>query len=169
MIEDALELGVVDVIQIAEQDYIWPVENHYGLSALYGSRVHPVTGEVHEHNGIDIIADLGTPVRAVASGTVTKAEYDWELGDYILLTHEDNSGTLYAQLEECKVQVGDCVTQGQTIGTVGTTGMSTGPHLHFECLLPGSSSGGHHGESGHGGHTDPLMCYGYRGNRHHGG
>lgn len=116
--------------------WIWPLEEHYTLSALYGTRVHPVHPHRQHHhdthNGIDILAPKDTPVLAVADGTVQTEGYDRQLGNYILIAHPDGQTSLYGQLTTSNVQTGDTVTQGQVIGTVGSTGMATGSHLHLE-------------------------------------
>ena len=85
-----------------------------------------------EHTGLDISAPKDTPVLAAADGAVTASGYDSKNGNYVLLSHGDGLETYYAHLTESSVKPGDTVTQGQTIGTVGSTGQSTGPHLHFE-------------------------------------
>ena len=85
-----------------------------------------------EHTGLDISAPKDTPVLAAAAGAVTASGYDSKNGNYVLLSHGDGLETYYAHLTESSVKPGDTVTQGQTIGTVGSTGQSTGPHLHFE-------------------------------------
>ena len=102
------------------------------LRMLYGSRVHPITGQTQDHDGIDIVADRGTEVLASKDGTVIVSSYESTYGNYVVLDHGDGQTTLYAHLSECKVSQGDTVDQGQVIGLVGATGQATGPHLHFE-------------------------------------
>lgn len=130
---------------------VWPVEEHYTLSAAYGERHHPITGEQHSHSGVDIPAEQGTLVLAAVDGTVSDCRFDSALGNCVELTHEDGCSTLYGCLLETFVQTGDCVLAGQVIGSVGATGQATGPHLHFEV----------HNQQGH--HTDPLCEYPTRG------
>lgn len=126
---------------------VWPVEKHYILSAVYGDRHHPITGENHSHSGVDIPAEPGTLVLAALDGTVTDCRFDDTLGNCVELTHEDGCTSLYGCLQDFCVTVGDCVTAGQVIGTVGATGQATGHHLHYEVR----------NQQGH--HTDPLCSY----------
>jgi len=101
-------------------------------------RKDPVTKEDKMHKGVDFSAKTGTPVIATASGAVEKVEFmKGGYGKYIQIKHDDQYQTLYAQLSEMNVQVGDKVEKGQLIGKVGNTGMSTGPHLHYEVIKNG--------------------------------
>ena len=113
-------------------DWLWPIKGEYQISALYGSRVHPVTGQTSNHSGLDISAKAGTAVLVTADGTVVQSAFDQELGNYILVDHGDNRLTLYGCLKEALVSVSDTVNQGDIIGIVGQTGQATGPHLHLE-------------------------------------
>ncbi len=107
-----------------------PVEGR--VTSPFGYRIHPVYGTRLFHNGVDIGADTGTPIVAALSGVVEKAEYNDSYGNYIILNHGKDFKTVYAHCSTLKVSVGDGVTQGSTIALVGSTGVSTGPHLHFE-------------------------------------
>jgi hypothetical protein len=111
--------------------YIWPVEGFYRITSPYGLRVDPVTGEEGFHTGVDIAAPLYTPVRAVATGTVKWVGWDGNYGEKVFL---DNGGfqTQYAHLSAILVEMDQMVTAGEVIGLVGSTGKSTGPHLHLE-------------------------------------
>ncbi|WP_181918472.1 MULTISPECIES: OapA family protein [unclassified Wenzhouxiangella] len=100
-------------------------------------RLHPVTRRVRPHNGTDYAANTGTPVWASGDGTVIKAGYTRANGNYIFIKHGNNIVTRYLHLSKKVVQRGDRVRQGQTIGHVGSTGLATGPHLHYEFLLNG--------------------------------
>ena len=101
------------------------------ISSPYGYRVHPITGDYKFHSGIDIPATPGTPVYASDSGTI-KRVINPLCGNGIILTHGDNTfKTGYCHLDSYTVNNGDNVLKGQQIGTVGNTGASTGPHLHF--------------------------------------
>lgn len=91
--------------------------------------------EVPAHDGIDYIAEEGTPVLAAADGKVRTAEFSASRGNYIIIDHTDGFSTVYACLKEMQVSVGDEIKSGSQIGTVGSTGMSTGPHLHLELWL----------------------------------
>lgn len=109
------------------------------LSSQYGYRNHPITGVWSHHNGIDLAADFGTPVRTAAEGRVSSITRDPWLGLSITIDHADEYQTRYAHLQESFVAVGTIVERGATIGTVGSTGLSTGPHLHFEILYRGEN------------------------------
>lgn len=99
------------------------------------AKENPVTGYVHD--GIDFMAEEGTPVLAAAKGKVLTAEFDVQKGYYIVIAHEEGYSTLYAHLKELKVSQGDLVNQGDEIGTVGKTGQATGAHLHLQLLKDG--------------------------------
>ncbi len=100
-------------------------------------RLHPVTRRVRPHNGTDYAANTGTPVWASGDGTVIEAGYSRPNGNYIFIKHGNNIVTRYLHLSKKVVKRGDRVRQGQTIGHVGSTGLATGPHLHYEFLLNG--------------------------------
>ena len=104
----------------------------------YGYRTHPLTGKYSWHNGVDFGAAAGTAILATKSGTVTTASYSAAWGYYVVINHGDGYSSLYAHQPSCSVSVGDYVTQGQTIGYVGSTGWSTGPHLHFTIYYNGA-------------------------------
>ena len=116
------------------KDVANPVEGEVSLN--FGKREHPITKEIHEHNGIDIIAPEGTDVVTSITGTVTDVGFDSEKGNYIVVEN-GNVKTLYAQLASTSVKKGDKVTAKQSIGTVGKTGTATGAHLHFEVMVDG--------------------------------
>jgi murein DD-endopeptidase MepM/ murein hydrolase activator NlpD len=111
------------------------------LSSVFGLRMHPVLGTLRRHAGIDFAAALGTPVRAVGDGAVIKAGYSGGFGKLVEIRHRDGMVTRYGHLRGFAplVAEGQIVTQGQVIGFVGSTGLSTGPHLHFETLVNGVS------------------------------
>ena len=117
-----------------ESDFENPVVGE--ISRTFGKREHPITKEVHEHNGIDIKAEEGTDVVASISGVVTEVGFDAEKGNYVVVEN-GNVKTSYSQLETVKVSNGDNITQKQLIGTVGKTGNATGAHLHFEVMVNG--------------------------------
>lgn len=127
-----LPTEVVGAEQELTADWLWPIEGEYKISALYGTRVHPVTSQTSIHSGLDISSAAGTSVLAVADGIVVQSDFDQELGNYVLVDHGDDRLTLYACLKETKVSVSAPVKQGDIIGTVGQTGQATGPHLHLE-------------------------------------
>lgn len=102
------------------------------VSSGYGMRFHPVSGQRKAHLGVDYAAPTGTPVRAVGDGVVTFAGWQRGYGNVIEIQHKDRESTLYAHLSRIDVSRGQRVDQGVRIGAVGSTGVSTGPHLHFE-------------------------------------
>lgn len=111
------------------------------MSSLFGMRRHPLLGIRRRHDGIDYSAPLGTPVRTVGDGAVIKAAYEGGYGRVIEIRHRDGMVTRYGHLRGFakSLRAGQVVTQGQVIGFVGSTGLSTGPHLHFETLVNGVS------------------------------
>jgi murein DD-endopeptidase MepM/ murein hydrolase activator NlpD len=102
------------------------------LTSGFGTRVHPITGEVRLHTGLDLGAPSGTPVAAAAAGVVAFAGPMGGYGNAIDVRHADGTTTRYAHLSVILVRGGQRVAAGQGIGLVGSTGLSTGPHLHFE-------------------------------------
>ena len=104
----------------------------YELTSGFGYRVSPITGETGIHTGLDMAADYGEPIYAAADGTVVDAAYDASYGNYVKIQHEDNVVTIYAHCSRLCVEEGDEVEQGDKIAGVGSTGSSTGNHLHFE-------------------------------------
>lgn len=113
------------------------------LTSPFGERTSPFTGEPDVHTGIDLAAAEGTPVSATGAGTVTFAGriplrtsvHWWRYGNLVVVAHGDRYLTLYAHLQQATVRAGDRLTRGQVVGTVGTTGWSTAPHLHYEVRL----------------------------------
>lgn len=101
------------------------------VSSAYGWRIHPVYGTKKFHYGIDLAANKGTPIVATRAGKVTKATYDNSAGYYVTIDHGDGFVSRYLHMTHYIVKKGDYVAAGQTIGYVGSTGASTGPHLHF--------------------------------------
>jgi len=107
------------------------------ISSGFGMRRHPVLGRTRMHNGIDIAAPSGTPIRASASGTVVTATYMRGYGNTVIIDHGQGFSTLYGHCSRLMVRAGQRVGQGQVIAAVGSTGLSTGPHLHFEIRING--------------------------------
>lgn len=115
-----------------------PVDG-YRLTSEYGMRVHPVLGGRRAHKGIDLATPVGTPVHAPADGMVGKAEWFSSYGLYIQLEHGGDMETRYGHLSRLNVAAGQFVHKGDVIGYVGTTGRSTGPHLHYEVRVAGEA------------------------------
>lgn len=109
------------------------------MSSDYGMRTHPVLGGRRNHKGIDLAAASGTPVYATADGVVAKAERFSSYGNYIQIEHGGQLETRYAHLSGYAVTAGEQVRKGQLIGYVGSTGRSTGPHLHYEVRVAGDA------------------------------
>ena len=121
---------------IAEGLYIWPSAASDYVTSFFGTRLHPILGVYKTHTGIDIGAGYGTAVLAAADGVVSTTAYDaGGYGNYVIIDHGNGNKTLYAHMSQLNVGVGRRVRQGQSIGLVGSTGMSTGPHLHFEVYI----------------------------------
>ena len=143
--EDSLDNGgVSEVTPPAETvpsapsiGFITPLTS-YVITSPYGMREHPVYGYEKFHYGVDMAAPEGTPIYAAASGTVSVASFESSCGNYVMISHSGGFATSYLHMTHYIVSVGQYVTQGQVIGYVGSTGLSTGPHLHFAMYLNGS-------------------------------
>jgi murein DD-endopeptidase MepM/ murein hydrolase activator NlpD len=109
------------------------------ISSTYGARMHPILGYLRMHAGIDIAAPFGTPIRAVAEGTVTYSGWHGGHGNYVKVNHAGGLATGYGHMSKIAARVGQKITRGQVIGYVGSTGLSTGPHLHYELFKNGTS------------------------------
>ncbi|SDE30536.1 Peptidase family M23 [Paenibacillus sp. UNCCL117] len=118
---------------------LWPTVSRI-VTSSYGYREDPFTGKLSFHRGIDIAGKLDDPVFAAASGVVHQAGYDKLHGHHVIVEHSNGLRTWYMHLNQVAVTQGEQVEQGQTIGGLGTTGRSTGPHLHYEVLLDGKST-----------------------------
>lgn len=118
--------------------FAWPAAGR--ISSKYGWRVHPISGDRKMHNGLDIANGVGSAIRAAAAGTVTHAASGWNggYGTSVKIDHGNGYVTHYAHMSSLSVKVGQKVSSGQTIGGMGSTGSSTGSHLHFEVIRNGS-------------------------------
>lgn len=118
---------------------IWVVPCTYTyLSSPFGYRWHPTTGQWSMHNGVDFAAPKGTPIYATRSGTITIATYSSTAGNYVQINHGDGYASVYMHMTNYVVKVGQYVKAGELIGYVGSTGRSTGPHLHFGISYQGT-------------------------------
>ena len=118
----------------------WPTPGYYNVTSTYGWRIHPVLGYKKFHAGIDIGAPKGATAVAGNEGTVIKASYDSGYGNVVIIDHGGGISTLYAHNSSFLVSVGQKVKKGQAISKVGSTGLSTGPHCHFEVRQNGAST-----------------------------
>jgi len=109
-----------------------PIQGEYRVSSGFGIRNDPFTGGLAMHEGLDFTASTGTTVLATAKGTVTRSGWDFGYGNVVEVQHAEGFATRYAHLSKRLVQVGDTVERGGVLGEVGSTGRSTGPHLHYE-------------------------------------
>ncbi|HCC36590.1 MAG TPA: M23 family peptidase [Treponema sp.] len=122
-------LDWVNLQEINGDLFIWPTSGH--LSSLYGYRLSPFTKVRQFHTGIDISAPIGTPIRAAMPGRVSAAGWNDIFGHYVMISHHSGYRTLYGHLSAIRTKTGAYVGTGERIGDVGSTGLSTGPHLHF--------------------------------------
>ncbi len=113
------------------------------LTSGFGTRFHPILQTKRAHTGVDYAAPTGTPVMSVADGVVTESSYQGAYGNMVVIQHNARQSTVYAHLSRMQVKRGQTIKQGDIIGAVGSTGLSTGPHLHFEFRIGGR-------------HVDPL-------------
>lgn len=116
----------------------WPVPGYYTITSTFGNRIHPITGRPNNHTGTDIGAPGGTPIQAARGGVVTISTYHYSYGNYVVVQHDNGISTLYAHMRSRAVSEGDVVEQGDVLGYVGTTGSSTGNHLHLEFRVNGT-------------------------------
>ena len=125
-------------IYFLDQGFRFPLKT-FRLTSEFGPRINPVTGRPGTHQGVDLAAPIGTEVFAVRNGTVVDLGEDPIFGKYIIIRHMNNMVSLYGHLSSINVSFNEIVQSGGFIGRVGTTGQSTGPHLHFELRQNGQS------------------------------
>lgn len=122
-------------LELNGKNMLYPLAIPVPITSAFGWRLHPISGSWRLHSGTDLGAPIGTPVLAVQDGQVLTADYLGGYGNSVILSHNQHQQeTLYAHLSEMLVTPGQTVKQGEVIGLVGSTGNSTGPHLHFELL-----------------------------------
>lgn len=123
-------LSRTDLQEINGDLFMWPVRGY--ITSPYGYRLSPFTNKERQfHTGLDIGAVHGTPIRAAMAGRVSAIGYDGVSGNYVVVTHHSGYRTLYAHMSQVRTKTGAYVRTGDIIGDVGSTGLSTGPHLHF--------------------------------------
>lgn len=117
----------------------WPVPSTTRISSSYGYRIHPIFNTKKLHKGIDIPATTGTPAVAIDDGVVIFSGVQRGYGNTVMIQHTDGKVTLYAHNNSLSVSKGDKVVKGQVVSRIGSTGNSTGPHLHFEVRINGNT------------------------------
>jgi murein DD-endopeptidase MepM/ murein hydrolase activator NlpD len=128
-------MASVDIQEINGDLFMWPVRGY--ITSPYGYRTDPFTGARLFHTGIDIGVPLGTPVRAAMDGRVSVTGYDTDSGNYVIISHHSGYKTFYGHLNVIRVTQGAYVKTGERIGDAGSTGLSTGSHLHFTVFKNG--------------------------------
>ncbi len=118
--------------------FCWPAPSYTRVSSEYGYRIHPIYGTQKFHNGVDLAAPGGSPILAAYDGVVVAATYNASMGNYVMIDHGDGLYTIYMHASSLLVSAGQSVSRGQKIALVGSTGNSTGNHLHFSVRLNGS-------------------------------
>lgn len=116
----------------------WPAPSYTRISDDYGARIHPILKTQQFHNGVDMAAPSGSPILAAYDGEVVAAAYNGSMGNYVMIDHGDGLYTIYMHASALYVSKGQSVARGEKIAAVGSTGRSTGPHLHFSVRLNGS-------------------------------
>lgn len=127
-----------DAYVVKEDSFLWPCTGHTYISSYFGYRNAPTAGASSYHKGIDIPAPTGTAVLASKDGMVVETGYNSSRGNYVIIDHGNGVQTLYLHLSSYSVGSGTKVTRGQRIASVGSTGVSTGPHLHFSVCVNGN-------------------------------
>lgn len=130
-------LAAATAVNYVNGRFVWPAPSYTRISSEFGWRTHPIYGTQKFHSGLDMAAPGGTPILAACEGDVTAAGYSSSMGNYIYIDHGGGLSTVYMHASALYVSKGDHVTAGQKIAAVGTTGLSTGNHLHFSVRLNG--------------------------------
>ncbi|WP_206756255.1 M23 family metallopeptidase [Phormidium tenue] len=127
------KLRPLNVLRRGSEEYVFPLSVPASISSLFGWRMHPVAQSWRFHSGTDLAAPMGTPVLATRAGRVSVSDFLGGYGLTVIMRHDDDKlESRYAHLSQLAVEAGEWVEQGEVIGLVGSTGTSTGPHLHFE-------------------------------------
>ena len=125
-------------VSLGNISFIWPCPSSSRITSQFGGRSSPTEGASTNHKGVDIGASSGSDILAAASGTVTISTYSYSAGNYIMINHGGGVSTVYMHCSKLLVSVGETVKKGQVIAKVGSTGYSTGPHLHFGVRVNGA-------------------------------
>jgi murein DD-endopeptidase MepM/ murein hydrolase activator NlpD len=133
------KLDWVRLQEINGELFIWPISGAITITSPYGYRRDPFGSRTQFHTGLDIRGNTGTPIRAAMSGRVSQVGYDGVLGNYVIISHHSGYRTLYAHMSVIRTRTGAYVSTGERIGDVGSTGLSTGPHLHFTVYKNGAT------------------------------
>lgn len=130
-------LAAQRAVEYAGGVMLWPVPGQYRVTSNFGGRADPITGVWSSHGGTDIAAPYGTPIVAANSGVVIFAGWHYSYGNYVIIDHGGGIATLYAHCSKLLVTNGQAVSKGDRVALVGSTGYSTGNHLHFEVRING--------------------------------
>lgn len=132
---DAVKDEDEEISSDSETDFAPSLPCEGRISSPFGKRRHPISGQGDFHNGIDIAAPLGTEIKVIEDGIVEKCEYNQYSGNFAVIRHNDTTTSSYAHMARADVTTGQKVSKGDVIGIVGSTGSSTGPHLHMEIRI----------------------------------
>ena len=145
LLEKAIEVEKQQILlaqqngaRVFEGGWVFPIASYKYVSSKFGYRIHPVYGTQKFHSGVDLAAPAGTAIYAAASGVVAGAGYNSSMGNYVMINHGSGLFTVYMHASALYVSEGEAVAAGQTIAAVGSTGVSTGNHLHFSVRLNGN-------------------------------
>lgn len=141
-------VGIELTLETSIDKMIWPLPGDGRVYSKFGPRKAPLPGASTYHKGVDIGGEYGAQIVAVLAGTVSRVGYSWDGGNHVIVDHGNGLQTKYLHCSKTLVQKGDFVMQGEVVGLVGSTGVSTGPHLHFGVLINGT-------------HVDPLKYISY--------
>ena len=131
-------VGIELTLETSIDKMIWPLPGDGRVYSKFGPRVAPTAGASTYHKGVDIGGEYGAQIVAALAGTVSKVAYSWDGGNHVIIDHGNGVQTKYLHCSKTLVQTGDFVMQGEVIALVGSTGVSTGPHLHFGVIVNGT-------------------------------
>ncbi len=134
---EMLDLWQQDLVRLDQPPTTLPLTGEFVLSSGFGFRPDPITHQTSLHEGIDFVAVVGTSILVTAPGVVSRAEYMGAYGNMVDVLHANGFTTRYAHMQSIEVKLGDVLVRQQKVGTLGNTGRSTGPHLHYEVIYNG--------------------------------